>query len=91
MQVVSQDLLPIRNGTIVSTVVRLDGGSNDSATWSQASRADGAIVQVLRPGDTAVTVTQDDIDSLTITGGVAGQEVLIIAHSDRPVVDTRGT
>lgn len=86
MRIVSQDLLPIREGTIVATVIVLESAT-DTGLWSRASSADGAIVQVKRPGDPSVTVTQTALNQLRVVGNV-GDEVMIIAHCDRPIVTT---
>ena len=90
MQIISQHILPIPNGNVVATVIRLDS-TTDTGLWSRASNMPSsspwAIAQLRRPGDPAVTVTQTALNQLSVTGNV-GDEVLIIAHCDRPIVTT---
>jgi hypothetical protein len=45
------------------------------------------VIQLRRPGDPEVTVSQTDIDTVALTGSV-GQEVLIVTLHDDPAVET---
>jgi hypothetical protein len=44
-----------------------------------------SIAQLVRPGDTAVTVTKTDRDTVALTGGSPGLKVLLVSHSANPI------
>ena len=73
------------NQGILATVVRLDGPAETVELPNMAATSNSA-VQLRRPGDGAVTVTQTDINTISITGGSAGQEVLIISSHGDPIL-----
>lgn len=91
-QIISQDYLPIKDGTLVATVVRMEGSGSETIDIPRMSsnpsqEGADAVAQILRPGDTALTEASTDLDTMTLSGGTAGQEVLLVSHSDRPIVN----
>jgi hypothetical protein len=85
-EIKSQHVLPIPGGTVVATVVKLSAATETISNWPRMSGAALAVKQVKRSGDPTVTVAQASINSVTLTGRV-GDECLVISHSDRPVVN----
>jgi hypothetical protein len=92
---VSQSDMATRRGAhaVVATVVKLEGSGSESFDLPNMTAASNAVVQLRRPGDTAVTVSQSDTNTVAISGGSAGQEVLLISSHNDPVVSggVRGT
>jgi hypothetical protein len=85
---VSQHNMAIRNGnqSIVATVVKLASAS-DSFDLPNMAAASNSVVQLRRPGDSAVTVSQSDINTVSISGGSAGQDVLLVSSHNDPIVN----
>lgn len=81
--ILSQKVLPIKNGNIVATEVKLTAAS-DTVDVPRMSSATGGAAQVRRPGDPAVTVTISDIDTVALTGSV-DDEILVLSHSYSPI------
>ena len=81
--ILSQKVLPIKNGNIVATEVKLTAAS-DTVDVPRMSSATAAAAQVRRPSDPAVTVAVSDIDTLTLTGSV-NDEILVVTHSYSPI------
>ena len=87
--IISQNENPVKRGSlsIVTTVVKLTGATY-ALSIPNCTASANSVVQLRRPGDAAVTVTQDDINSVTITGGVSGNEVMLVSLSDDPAVSS---
>lgn len=87
--IIAQNYNSVQRGTatVVSTVVRMSAATA-SFSLPNMLAASNSVVQLRRPGDAAVTVTQDDINSVTITGSAAGTEVLLVSLSNDPVVES---
>ena len=85
---IAQQPSVVRRGqtTVLSTVVRLTGASDTVELPNMAASSNSA-AQLRRPGDSAVTVSQSDINSVSVTGGTAGQEVLIVSLHQDPIVN----
>ena len=75
-----------RDQSVVTTLVRLVSAS-DAFDLPQMIANSNSVVQLRRPGDAAVTVTQDDTRQVTITGGVADQEVQLVSLHNDPIVN----
>jgi hypothetical protein len=71
------------NSHVVLTVVKLTAAS-DSVDLPRMSSTTGAVAQIRRVGDPAVTVSQSDIDTVSLTGTV-GDEILLVSHSNSPI------
>jgi hypothetical protein len=85
---VSQSFLTVRNGeqSVVATVVTLASAS-DSFDLPNMAASSNSVVQLRRPGDSAVTVSQSDINTVSITGGSPGQAVLLVSSHADPIVN----
>jgi len=83
-RIVRQDCHTIRRGelSVCVSVIKLDS-AEDAHTFTGFAAGQNCIVQLRRPGDPLITVTQDDTDEASFDGGAAGDEVLIISlHND---------
>lgn len=77
-------------GIIVSTLIELSGfGSESVQIPHQSVDASGtaSVVQLVRAGDTAITVTKTDRDTVAISAGSPGLKVLLVSHSQSPVAN----
>jgi len=72
--------------SVTATVVILTAAS-DTLEVARMQAASNCCIQLRRPGDSEVTLSQTDIDTVAFTGTV-GQEVLIITLHDDPAVET---
>jgi hypothetical protein len=70
---------------IVSTVVKLTAAA-DTVELPRMRADSNSVVQLRRPGDLVVTVSQSDFTTVTLTGNV-GQEVLLVSLSDDPIAN----
>jgi len=70
---------------IVSTVVKLTAAA-DTVTLPRMRASSNSVVQLRRPGDSAVTVSQTNFTAVALTGSV-NQEVLLVSLSDDPIVN----
>lgn len=84
---ISQSFHRVRHGDISvgTTVVKLVTAS-DTVELPNMSAATNSVVQLRRPGDPSVTVSQSDVNTASLTGN-AGDEVLIISMHGDPVVE----
>lgn len=93
-QIISQHVHKIPNGNLVSTIVKLTAAT-DSFTLPQSSDVNGTapVVQVTRPGDSAVTLSSSHAASggryyhAVIIVGTVGQEALIVSHHNDPLTE----
>jgi hypothetical protein len=87
-QIISQEINTVRRGEscVCVTVVRLDSAV-DTVKLPDMSADSNCAVQLRRPGqnDPLLTVTQDDVDDVSLDGGRAGNEVLIVSLHNDPV------
>lgn len=68
---------------MVATVVRLTAAS-DSVELPNMTASSNCVVQLRRPKDPLVTVSQSDIDTVSVTG-IIGDEILLVSlHPDPP-------
>ena len=75
-------------GFIVTTAVLLEGPGSENVDVPRMSvdaSGTATVAQVLRPGDTAITVTKTDKDTVALSAGSAGLSVLIVSHSANPI------
>jgi hypothetical protein len=75
-------------GFIVSTEVRLEGAGSENVEVPRLSVDDSnttSVAQLVRPGDTAVTVTKTDKDTVAVSAGSGGLKVLLVSHSANPI------
>jgi hypothetical protein len=79
-RVVNQEFHTIRLGqsSVGVSVVKLDN-SADTIKLPNMAAGENCAVQLRRSGDARILVTQDDTDDVSLDGGVAGNEVLIIS------------
>lgn len=84
--IISQHLLPVTGlgANLVSTLVKLTAVS-DSVTLPRMRQSANSVVQLRRPGDASVTVSQSDFTAVTLTGNVGDQALLVSFHDD-PIV-----
>ena len=84
----SQQSQTVKRGqsSVTVTVVQLTTKS-DSLEVARMQASANCAIQLRRPGDPEVTVSQTDIDTVAFTGSV-GQEVLIVTLHDDPAVET---
>ncbi len=87
--IVSQKHQTIRRGqsSVVASVVRLTSNS-DSVELPNMQSTNNCAVQLRRPGDPLVTVSQSDIDTVALTG-TGGDEVLIVSLHVDPIPEPR--
>lgn len=87
---VSQRVQSVRRGesAVAATVVRL-GGSSDTVELPDMIADSGAVVQLRRPGDIDVTVSQSDIDTVSISNGQRDKEILLVSLHPDPVIQPR--
>jgi hypothetical protein len=71
---------------VVATVVKL-ASATDSFDLPRMAAASNSVSQLRRPGDAAITVSQTDVNTVSITGGSAGQEVLLVSLHNDPIVN----
>lgn len=85
-RIVSQEINTVRHGesAVCATVVKLDNAA-DTVKLPDMAAASNCVVQLRRPNDVLVTVTQDDVDDVSLDNGAAGNEVLIISLHNDPV------
>ena len=88
--VVSQDIHTLvgLGANLVATVVKLTSTS-DSVALPRMKGTSNRVVQLRRPGDSAVTVTQSDATTVSLAGSV-GNEVLLVSFSDDPIPNPVG-
>jgi hypothetical protein len=91
-QVVNQSFHTVRNGlkAIGVTVVRLDNAA-DSIEVPYMLASSGCVFQLRRPGqsDKLISVSQDDINTVSLDSGAAGDEVLIVTLHNDPILEKR--
>lgn len=83
----------IPGGNLVVTVLTLTANS-DSVTLPRMTGTSNKVAQLLRPGDSAVTVSQSAVagEEHTVVNltGVLGQSILLVSHSDDPIPNPTG-
>ena len=72
--------------SVAATVIKLTGATY-TLEVARMQNTTGCCAQLRRPQDKSVIVSQTDIDTVAISGGEAGQEVLIITLHDDPAVE----
>lgn len=84
--ILSQEINTIRHGesAVCVTLVRLTSAV-DTVELPRMAAEENCVVQLRRQKDVLVTVTQDDNDDVSLDGGSAGDEVLIISLHNDPV------
>lgn len=87
---ISQDTHQVRRaGSVIAvTVVQLVGAS-DTVELPNMANSENCVVQLRRPGDPDVVVTQSDIDTVAITGGVIDGRILLVSLHDDPIPEPR--
>lgn len=68
---------------MAATTVRLTAAS-DTVELPNMAASSNCVVQLRRPQDPLVTVTQSDLDTVAVTG-VIGDEVLLVSFHSDPV------
>lgn len=88
-QFVSQKLHSVRRGqsSVVASVVRLTAAS-DTVTLPSMKASSNCVVQLRRPNDPLVTVSQSNSTSVSLTGEV-GDEVLLVSFHHDPIPTQR--
>jgi len=86
--ITAQKVLPISAGNLVATFVTLTANS-DSVTLPRMRSTSGQVVQLVRPGDTTITITQSSATAVTLVG-TSGQSVLLISNHDDPIPNPAG-
>lgn len=91
--IVSQRVLPIKGGNLVATLVTLTAAS-DSVTLPRMRGTSNQVVQLIRPGDSSVTVSQSGVSGeehtvVNLTGTVGNQVLLVSNHGD-PIPNPTG-
>lgn len=81
--IISQEYITTGSGNLVVSLVKLTATS-DSVTLPRMVGTSNRVVQLRRPGDVEVTVTQSTATSVTLAGSV-GNEVLLVSFSDSPI------
>lgn len=81
--IISQRLLPINDGNLVSTIVKLTANS-DTVTLPRMASTANKVAQLRRIGDPAVTVSQTNITAVALTGTV-GDEILLVSLHNSPI------
>lgn len=83
--IVQQNVQTFTPYNLVATVVKLTAAS-DSVVLPRMRDSSNCVVQLRRPGDVLVTVSQSDFTTVTLTGTV-GSEILLISLSDDPITN----
>lgn len=86
--ITAQRVLPITAANLVATFVTLTATS-DSVTLPRMRSTSSQVVQLVRPGDTAITVTQTSATAVTLVGTI-GQSILLISNHDDPIPNPVG-
>lgn len=77
-------------GIVVSTLIELEGFGSESVDiphQSVGASGTASVAQLVRAGDTAVTVTKTDRDTVAVSAGSPGLKVLLVSHSQSPVAN----
>lgn len=84
---ISQTIQTVRRGqsAVTATVARLTAVS-DSVELPDMAASANCVVQLRRPGDPKVVVSQSNIDTVSVTGKIGDEVLLVSLHSD-PVVE----
>jgi hypothetical protein len=84
----NQRIETVRHGqsSVATTVVKLTAQS-DTVELPQMAAAANSVVQLRRVGDSIATISQTDINTVSVTGKI-GQEVLLVSLHDDPVVES---
>lgn len=84
-RIITQKFQTVRNGSssVTATVVKLTSASDTVDVPNMQSTAN-CVVQLRRPGDPLVTISQSDINTVALTGNI-GEEVLIVTLHDDPM------
>ncbi len=83
----SQQSQTVKRGqSSVTVTVAVLVAASDTLEVARMQAASNCVVQLRRPGDPEVTVSQTDIDTVALTGS-PGQEVLIVTLHDDPAVE----
>jgi hypothetical protein len=83
--IVQQNVHPFTPYNLVASVVKLTAAS-DTVVLPRMRASSNSVVQLRRPGDSLVTVSQTDFTTVSLTGTV-GQEILLISISDDPITN----
>ena len=75
--------LPGLGRTLVVTTVKLNL-TTDTVTLPRMAATTNSVVQLRRPGDTSVTVSQTSASVVTLTGSI-GQSALLVSIHDDPI------
>ena len=86
--ILSQKVQPIGGQNVVATLVELTANS-DSVTLPRMAATSNTVAQLVRPNDTAATVSQSDVTTVSITG-VSGNQVLLVSLHDDPIPNPTG-
>ena len=86
--ITAQKVLPILGANLVATFITLTANS-DSVTLPRMRSTSGQVVQLVRPGDSAATVTQTSATAVTLTG-TSGQSIMLISNHDDPIPNPVG-
>ena len=87
--ILSQQPLDFGDRIYMATVIKLTAAS-DSVTLPRMLSTSGNVVQVRRPGEKVFTaVTQSNATTVTVTGSV-GQESMLISEHDNPIPNPTG-
>ena len=85
---ISQHVFNAKGLNLVATVVKLVVRS-DTVELPRMSSTAGKVAQVRRSGDPKIVISQTDADTVTLTGNV-GDEVLLLSLSDEPIPNPHG-
>jgi hypothetical protein len=85
----SQKIETVRRGhsAVAVTAIELVAAS-DTVELPNMAASSNCVVQLRRPGDPKVVVSQTDIDTASVTGSI-GDKVLIVSLHDDPAPEPR--
>ena len=83
--IVTQQVLPVTAiaANLVATKIKLTSAA-DSVTLPRMRQSTNSVVQLRRPGDATVTVSQSSFTNVNLTGSV-GDEILLVSFHDDPI------
>lgn len=90
--IITQSYYSIKAGLNANLMVTLCSmnAATDTISLPRMSGTSGKVAQLLRPGDSAVTVTQGSATDVTLSNGVLGRLVLLVSFHDDPIPSPKG-
>lgn len=79
---ISQKPNPVGDSLLIlATVVKLTTNS-DTVELPNMAASTNSVVQLRRPGDPSVTISQSDINTVSVTGNLGNVVMLVSIHTD---------